>query len=86
LRLANPGGTIKGVQATTDAKGSLVTTHLTPSELARELGLARREVIGLCIERSIPILNGRVDRALVQAELAANPVPELAGRTPRPAA
>jgi hypothetical protein len=63
-----------------------VATHLTPAELARELGLARREVIGLCIERHIPIFNGRIDRALVQAELATNPVPEFAGRTPRPAA
>jgi hypothetical protein len=51
-----------------------MANHLTPAELARELGLERREVIGVCLQRGIPILNGRIDRSLLEAELAETPL------------
>jgi hypothetical protein len=38
--------------------------HLTPTELARESGLERRDVIVKCCEWGIPIFNGRIDKTL----------------------
>jgi len=34
--------------------------RLTPSEMAERCGMKRREVIQQCIERKIPISNGRI--------------------------
>ena len=59
-----------------------MANHLTPAELARELELERREVIGVCLERGIPILNGRIDRSLLEAELSVTPL-ATAGATAR---
>ena len=50
--------------------------HLTPTELAREAGLERREVIEKCMEMGVPIFQGRIDKTLFLANLseqAANP-------------
>jgi hypothetical protein len=38
--------------------------HLTPTELAREAGLDRREVIRKCMELGVPIFQGRIDKTL----------------------
>ena len=38
--------------------------HLTPTELAREAGLERREVIEKCTELGVPIFQGRIDKTL----------------------
>ena len=38
--------------------------HLTPTELAREAGLERREVIAKCMEMGVPIFEGRIDKTL----------------------
>jgi len=38
--------------------------HLTPTELAREAGLGRREVISKCMEMGVPIFQGRIDKSL----------------------
>ncbi len=38
--------------------------HLTPTELGREAGMHRREVIRKCVELGVPILNGRIDKQL----------------------
>lgn len=38
--------------------------HLTPTELARESGLDRREVISKCMELGVPIFQGRIDKTL----------------------
>ena len=38
--------------------------HLTPTELARESGLERRDVIVKCLELGVPIFNGRIDKTL----------------------
>ena len=43
--------------------------HLTPTELARESGLERREVIEKCMEMGVPIFQGRIDKTLFMAEL-----------------
>ena len=43
--------------------------HLTPTELAREIGLERRAVIEKCMEMGVPIFQGRIDKTLFQASL-----------------
>ena len=48
--------------------------HLTPTELAREFGLARPDVISSCMAWDIPIFQGRIDkRAFAQALEAHEP-------------
>jgi hypothetical protein len=43
--------------------------HLTPTELARESGMERRDVIVKCVELGIPIFNGRIDKTLFLSTL-----------------
>jgi hypothetical protein len=43
--------------------------HLTPTELARESGLERRDVIAKCMEMGVPIFQGRIDKTLFLASL-----------------
>lgn len=50
-------------------KGDQVANHLTPEELSKELGIDRQEVIRVCIEESIPIYQGKIDKTLFQAHL-----------------
>jgi 3-deoxy-D-manno-octulosonate 8-phosphate phosphatase KdsC-like HAD superfamily phosphatase len=46
-----------------------MANHLTPTELARESGLERREVISKCMELGVPIFQGRIDKTLFMATL-----------------
>lgn len=46
-----------------------MSIHLTPSELADEMDMQRREVIAKCWEMNVPILHGRIDRTLFEASL-----------------
>ena len=41
-----------------------MANHLTPSELADEMNMKRREVIFKCMEMGVPIFNGRIDKTL----------------------
>lgn len=43
--------------------------HLTPTELAREAGMHRREVIARCMQMGVPIFEGRIDKTLFIASL-----------------
>ncbi len=43
--------------------------HLTPTELAREAGLDRRDVIAKCMEMGVPIFEGRIDKTLFLSSL-----------------
>jgi hypothetical protein len=52
--------------------------HLTPTELARESGLERRDVIVKCVEWGIPIFNGRIDKTLFLSSFR-----EITGSTPK---
>ena len=47
--------------------------HLTPSELARESGLDRRDVISKCVELGVPIFNGKIDKSLFLSTVAEAP-------------
>jgi hypothetical protein len=42
---------------------------LTPSELAREAGLERKEVLLKCLENGVPIFRGRIDKSLFMASI-----------------
>ena len=46
-----------------------MANHLTPTELAREAGLDRRDVIVKCCEMGVPIFNGRIDKTLFLSSL-----------------
>jgi hypothetical protein len=52
--------------------------HLTPTELAREAGMHRREVITKCMQMGVPIFEGRIDKTLFMATLKSD------GRTANP--
>ena len=52
--------------------------HLTPTELAREAGMERREVIEKCMELGVPIFQGRIDKTLFLANLSEQAVAPLA--------
>ena len=46
-----------------------MAVHLTPTELAREAGLERREVIAKSMEMGVPIFQGRIDKTLFLTSL-----------------
>lgn len=48
-----------------------MAVHLTPSELADEMHMKRREVLSKCIEMNVPVLKGRIDKTLFQSSLRA---------------
>lgn len=58
-----------------------MANHLTPTELAREAGLGRREVLSKCTEMGVPVFKGRIDKSLFLASLRQRPQ-----SSPRPAA
>ena len=41
-----------------------MSVHLTPTELAEELHMKRRDVLSKCIEMNVPVLKGRIDKTL----------------------
>ena len=47
-----------------------MANHLTPTELAREAGLERRDVIEKCMELGVPIFQGRIDKTLFMASMS----------------
>jgi hypothetical protein len=53
----------------TDEEELPVAVHLTPTELADELNMKRREVIAKCMEMGVPIFNGRIDKTLFISSL-----------------
>jgi hypothetical protein len=50
-----------------------MANHLTPTELAREAGLERQEVIAKCMEMGVPIFQGRIDKSLFLTSLSQGP-------------
>jgi len=53
--------------------------HLTPTELGREAGMHRREVITKCMEFGVPIFQGKIDKTLFLSSLKeAKQAPSLA--------
>ncbi len=52
-----------------------MANHLTPEELSKELGIDRDEIIRVCVQESIPIYQGKIDKNLFQAHLQATARP-----------
>jgi hypothetical protein len=48
-----------------------MAVHLTPTELADEMGMKRRDVLRKCIEMNVPVLKGRIDKTLFESSLRA---------------
>ena len=48
-----------------------MANHLTPEELAEEMGMERDEVVRICVEEGVPIYHGKIDKHLFQAQLQA---------------
>ena len=46
-----------------------MANHLTPSELADEVNMKRREVISKCMEMGVPIFQGKIDKTLFVSSL-----------------
>ena len=46
-----------------------MANHLTPTELADEMHMKRRDVLSKCIEMNVPILKGRIDKTLFESSL-----------------
>jgi hypothetical protein len=46
-----------------------MAVHLTPTELADELQMKRRDVLVKCIEMNVPVLKGRIDKTLFETSL-----------------
>ncbi len=61
-----------------------MANHLTPTELARESGLERRDVIAKCMELGVPIFQGRIDKTLFLTTLRSASSALAAGRPKRP--
>lgn len=55
-----------------------MANHLTPTELAREAGLERREVLSKCVENGVPIFHGRIDKSLFLASIRQSSPPRQA--------
>lgn len=51
-----------------------MANHLTPTELAREAGLERREVLSKCLELGVPVFQGRIDKSLFLASIREQPM------------
>ncbi len=49
-----------------------MANHLTPEELSKEVGMERDEVVRICVEESVPIFHGKIDKTLFEAQLAAS--------------
>jgi hypothetical protein len=62
--------TVPGYVANLTGGIGLMAIHLTPTELAREAGMERREVIEKCMEMGVPIFQGRIDKTLFLANLS----------------
>ena len=46
-----------------------MANHLTPTELADEMNMKRRDVISKCMEMNVPIFQGRIDKTLFISNL-----------------
>jgi len=69
LWTSGEGATVTKYVANLTGGFVLMAIHLTPTELAREAGMERREVIEKCMELGVPIFQGRIDKTLFLANV-----------------
>jgi hypothetical protein len=58
-------------QGAVEERSGYMSVHLTPTELADELHMKRRDVLSKCIEMNVPVLKGRIDKTLFISSLRA---------------
>lgn len=58
-----------------------MANHLTPTELAKEAGLERKEVLSKCLELGVPVFQGRIDKNLFLASMREQPAQVVALKT-----
>jgi hypothetical protein len=63
--------TAAGRKAFTRRGVAYMSVHLTPTELAQEMHMKRRDVLSKCIEMNVPVLKGRIDKTLFASSLRA---------------
>ena len=69
LWTSGEGATVPFTWQTSPGGLVLMAIHLTPTELAREAGMERRDVIEKCMEMGVPIFQGRIDKTLFLANV-----------------
>ncbi len=62
---------LRGRNRYPDEGDGALANHLTPTELADEVNMKRREVISKCMEMGVPIFQGRIDKTLFVTSLEA---------------
>jgi hypothetical protein len=62
---------LPGISAFKKERSGYMSVHLTPTELADELHMKRRDVLSKCIEMNVPVLKGRIDKTLFISSLRA---------------
>ena len=67
----SPQKTAAGSSAFTRRGVAYMPVHLTPTELADEMHMKRRDVLSACIQMNVPILKGRIDKTLFESSLRA---------------
>ena len=67
--MRRPGRGVKLGADIPEREERYMAIHLTPTELAREAGMHRREVIMKCMELGVPIFQGRIDKTLFTESL-----------------
>lgn len=51
-----------------------MANHFTPTELAKEFGMSEGDIIRFCLQESIPIYKGKIDRSLLTVVMKARGV------------
>jgi hypothetical protein len=69
MRLRRRIGHVTSGKLAIDEEDLYMAIHLTPTELGREAGMHRREVIAKCMELGVPIFQGRIDKTLFEQSL-----------------
>jgi hypothetical protein len=65
----SPPSDIHAYPAQKEERSDSMSVHLTPTELADEMNMKRRDVLAKCIEMNVPILKGRIDKTLFESSL-----------------
>jgi len=60
-----------GAEVANYRRGADMPVHLTPSEIADELDMKRRDVLQKCIDMNVPVLRGKIDKTLFESSLRA---------------
>src|SRR5687768_7487391 len=69
LKVDTPGYAGHAADTPPTHRRRCMANHLTPSEIADEVNMKRREVISKCMEMGVPIFQGKIDKSLFVTSL-----------------